>query len=220
MSRFSAGLLAGGIGALIMILMGFAGQFWIILSLFVGLLLSLVVGLAAGFFVSKNPTFASRTAGSGALAGLIAGAFLLIGQIIGGIIAANQPDAQAALQGLQTTSAGSSLTPSQLSAVGIFTFAFFGCIFGLLSMGTSTGLGAAGGAIGGRNNRSAVNYPYGYGMPPIPGSAPFPPQPGAPPYPQQYPPPQQPQSPYGSLAQGQYANPPQPDVPPYPPQQQ
>ncbi len=225
LGRFPAGLLAGGIGALILILLGFTGANWIIFSFLAGLGLALLVGLAAGFFIGGNPSFAGRTTGSGALAGLIAGAFLLIGQIIGGVIAANQPDAQAIIQqALSTTSSASTFTPSEQATVGVITFVLIGGCFGLLGVGAAAGLGAAGGAIGGRNNRQA---PY-IGMPgydpyrastPINGYPPYPqPQPGASQYPpsQQDVPPQYPQSGYGANF-GQYANPPSQDAPPYPP---
>jgi hypothetical protein len=232
LGRFPAGLLAGGIGGLILILLGFTGENWIIFSLLGAVVLGILVGLAAGFFIGGNPAFAGRTAGNGALAGLIAGAFLLVGQIIGGIIAANQPDAQLTIQSvLQSTSSGQTLTPSEAAAAGVLSFVLIGGCFGLLGVGAASGLGAAGGALGGRNNR-AVNPYAPYGAPPMPGfNAPpssmpygYPPQQGMPPYPPQQP---QPPSAYGSLAQGQYANPqqepgapPYPQYPPFPPPQQ
>ncbi len=218
MNRLTAGLASGAVGAVLSIALSFV-QIPV-----VGLLIPILVGIAAGVFVSKNPAYASKTGHAGALAGLTAGVVLFVAAIIGSIIVINSPTGQsiinaaAATATVQAGSSGSTggsnvdlRTITQVAAV------LGGCIGGLLYLGIATGIGAAAGAIAGRNNVAAPVNPYGqygamppYGMPPM--------QPG-------YPPAQQPPaSPYGSQQPPTYTPPPS-DVPPgstpppgYPPQ--
>jgi hypothetical protein len=208
MNRLSAGFITGGIGGVLLIVLNFV-QIPIIRFVVV-----LLVGIGAGFLVARNPKFASKTGGAGALAGLIAGAVLLVASVVGTVIFVNTPAGQsvidqafATVQAAQTPTTGSSTAPI-ISRSVIQTFSYVGgCIAGLLYLGVSTGLGAVTGAIAGRNNRAATipmdaNYPT-FNVPP---QGDYPQQPGM------YPPPQQ-QSPYGSQQGGGYP-------PPGPPPQQ
>jgi hypothetical protein len=203
MSRLSAGLISGIVGAVILIGLSF------VQVPFVGLLVVLAVGVVAGILVARNPKFAGKTGGAGALAGLTAGGVLFVGSILASVIALNSPEVQSTInQAVETAQAtinagGSSTTSVDVKSIAQVAVVFGGCIGGLLYLGLSTGLGAAAGAIAGRNTQAPTipmdsNYPT-FGAPP----AGYPQQPGYPPQ-QGYPPPQ---SPYGSQQGG------------YPPQQ-
>jgi hypothetical protein len=200
MNRLSAGFISGISGAVLLIGLSF------LQVPFVSFLVVLGVGVVAGILVARNPTFAGKTGGAGALAGLVAGAVLFVAAIISTVIAVNSPAGQSAInQAVETAQAtiaagGGSTTPVDVKSIAQVASVVGGCVAGLLYLGISTGLGAAAGAIAGRNNRAAqipmdANYPT-FGAPP----AGYPPQqPGYPP----------PQSPYGAQ-QGGYPPPQQP----------
>lgn len=237
LGRFPAGLIAGGVGFIILLLTGLAGIGWLPISLFGGLVIALVVGFGAGMLAGGNPKFAGRVAGAGALAGLTAGGLLLIGQIASGIIAANQPGVSDQLSqqisvaltqaaATQTANGGtSSTTTVNSAAITNAGFGIFGGCFGLIDLGIAAGLGAIGGAVAGRNNKPQMQQPYGmqaygapmqppspYGNPNVfpPNNSGYPPAQGQP-----YTPP--PASGYGSSAQPQYGE--QPNPPQTPPQE-
>jgi hypothetical protein len=192
MNRLSAGAITGLVGAVLLILLAF------VQVPFVAILVPILVGIGAGVLVARNPQFAGKTGGAGALAGLFAGAFLFVASLVTGVILLNTNNdtinqtinsisatvtAQAAQNGTSSSNAPD-LTTLVRGAI------FVGlCIAGLLYLGLSTGLGAAAGAIAGRNNQAAAVPPSLYGVPPQGGygapPAGYPPQPG-------YPPPAQP----------------------------
>jgi hypothetical protein len=156
MTRLTAGLLTGIIGALVIILISFVSIFNLCTSI-----LAIFVGLAAGLLVGRNPSFARRAGGAGALAGLIAGLVLLVGQFIGGIILFNQPQVVDVLTHFQQTviattptlqpgSGDSTTQPSIESAVSFYQSSgviFSGLCLGLVNVLLAVGLGAAGGKI-------------------------------------------------------------------------
>ncbi|MBA3823787.1 MAG: hypothetical protein H0X24_07775 [Ktedonobacterales bacterium] len=201
MNRLSAGLITGAIGAVLLIILNFV-QIPIVPYLVV-----LGVGIGAGFLVARNPKFASKTGGAGALAGLVAGTVLFLASVIGTVIFVNTPAGQSVItqvygtvQAAQPTPGTGTSTSPVISRDAIQTFSYLGgCIAGLIYLGISTGLGAATGAIAGRGNKAAqvpldANYPT-FGAPPQGGMYPPQGQPPQTPYGSQqggYPPPQQP----------------------------
>lgn len=183
MSRWAAGSLVGLITGAITVALGFTGG----LVYWAGPAIALLAGLLAGFLIGRNPKFAGRTAVAGLLAGLIAGGFLLIAQIIAGGIAATQVGGfgnqvvdviRPTLEAQATATAAAGGTPADVNAtlnIAIATVgASFGCVSGIVSMLLALGMGAAGGAIGGRGNLPTQ-------MPPgMPGYGGYPQQPGPP----------------------------------------
>jgi hypothetical protein len=131
------GLIAGGVGLVVNILvsavLGFCGPF-----------VALLAGGAAGFFVVRGNPVASQKEGAslGATTGAIAGSLVLIGQLIGGIIALN-----IMLASGSDLPFGSLPDPSnQAEQIGFWVGGLgAGLCFGLVGIG----LGAAGGALAG-----------------------------------------------------------------------
>jgi hypothetical protein len=196
MTRWSAGLITGIIGAVVLLALSFARI--PIVSLF----LPIIAGAVAGVLVARNPAYAKK-AGNGALAGLIGGGIFFIASLIFGVIAANSDIGRSAISMAEATAtAQASSRGGNGSSVDIAPFinAFFVvgfCIAGLLYAGLSTAAGAIAGAVAGRNTAPPVQ------MAPqdrlwTPPTAP-PPPPGYPPagYPPPSPPPGQPPSPSG-----------------------
>lgn len=79
--RYKYGLIAGGIGLVVNVvvaaLMGICGPF-----------ISLLAGAAAGFFAARAEKLPVKrdAAGMGAIAGVIAGGLVIVGQVLGGIL--------------------------------------------------------------------------------------------------------------------------------------
>lgn len=192
MNRLSAGLITGAIGAALLVALSF------VQIQFIGLLIPILVGIGAGVLVARNPKFAGKTGHAGALAGLLAGALLLAGSLVAGVILINTPNgtfdqviqkAAPTLTAAAGNNGGGSPGADVTSVIkGVFIFGF--CIAGALYLGISTGIGAAAGAIAGNKNQPPPAQAWTYPTPQQPG---MPPQPGYPPqagYPQQpgYPP--------------------------------
>jgi hypothetical protein len=198
LTRLLAGLIGGAIALVISVL--FSAFIPNVFLLLLWAILGIITGIVAGILVAGNPAFAGKTGGAGAIAGLIAGAFLFVGQIIGGAIFVNRPDVQNAFSNVtQTIVAGQTATATAGGTGNTFsstTYAnientgsviLFGCL-GVLGLGISTGIGAATGAIAGRNTQPPPTVPPTYGMYPPPGG--YPPQAGGyPPVQGEYPPP-------------------------------
>jgi hypothetical protein len=159
-SRFGAGALIGLVGALLMIFLGVAG-----VAIYIGILISIVAGVVAAFLVSRGSKFATRTVGAGTLAGLFAGIFLFIGQVIAGGayingLPASDPLKSTVQQTIQAqatatvTAGGSYPDVNQLVTTGsILAGALLGFGVGLLDVGLSVGAGAITGAITRRPNQ-------------------------------------------------------------------
>lgn len=194
MTRIAAGFLGGLAGLVLIILASFVPVPGL------GLVGTLLAGILAGIFVARTPKFAGKTAGAGALAGLVAGAVLFIAAVIAGVIAFNSPTGQSifnsAVSAAQATVTASPNGNKGVDVKTVTTVALFAgtCLFGLVYMGLSTGIGAITGAIAGRGTVAPQVNPYGqYGEIPPYGASPQ----GNPPQP----PPNYPQSPYGTQEQ-------------------
>lgn len=183
MSRLSAGLITGIIGAALIVALSFVN------IPFIGILIPILVGIGAGLLVARNPTFAGKAGKAGALAGLIAGAVLLVGSLIAGFVVLNFHGGaldQALQQAAPTLTAaagnnggsGSGTHVDVTSVIkGALIFGF--CVAGALYLGISTGLGAATGAIAGNKNQPPPQQAWTYPAPQQPGVPPQ--QPGYPP---------------------------------------
>ena len=183
MTRWSAGLITGIIGAVLLVGLDFAKV------PFVPLLIPIAAGAVAGVLVARNPAYANK-AGNGALAGLIGGGVFLVGSLIFGIYAANSDIARQAVSVVEATATanagtssggGSNVPYQQIVEIGIVVGT---CFAGLLYMGLSVGAGAIAGAVSGRNTTPPVQMaPQDRMWTPPPGYPPPPPPQGQPPYP-------------------------------------
>lgn len=218
MGRFRAGLITGVTGGVVISLLGLLQSYSFSL---LGFILAIVIGIFAGSLVARNTSFAGKTGHAGALAGLIAGVFLLIGQIVAGVVFFNSPNGQTVITSLQQTVAptltaiatngGGSSTASPatyITAAAGIGITFVECIVGLLDIGLATAVGAIAGAITGRKNQPPAPQMMPYGYPQVPG---YPPVPG-------YQPPVYPQPPMPPT-QGGYGSATIPQQPGYPPPQ-
>jgi len=151
MTRWSAGLITGVIGAALLLVLSF------VKVPYISLLLPIIAGAVAGVLVARNPAYAKK-AGNGALAGLIGGAIFFVGSLIFGVIAANSDIGRSAVSVAEATAtarAGTGGGGGSSVDIAPFVNAFLivgFCIAGLLYTGLSTAAGAIAGAIAGRNS--------------------------------------------------------------------
>jgi hypothetical protein len=191
MTRIAAGFIGGLIGIVLIILVRLSSLPVPGLSF----IAPLAGGIVVGILVARNEKFGGKTAGAGALAGLIAGALMFIASIVDGVLYVNSPVGQSIVSDVAATvtaspNGGGGVNGTTLASVTLVT-GF--CIAGLLYFGITTGIGAIAGAIAGRGTVAPQVNPYGqFGTAPPYGA---PPQ-GYPP-----PPPNYPQSPYGTQEQ-------------------
>ncbi len=183
MTRWSAGLITGIGGAILLVALTFVN------IPFIALPVPIVAGAVAGVLVARNPTYAGKTAGNGALAGLIGGAVLFVASLITGIILINTDAGRSVISMIEATAtAQATARGSGGSSVSIGAFAggfivVGTCFAGLVYMGLSVAAGAIAGAVGGRNSAPPApaapqdrlwvpptppSPPPGYGYPPPP----------------------------------------------------
>jgi hypothetical protein len=137
--RIKMGLIVGVIGlALNVCVAGFIG--------FCGPFLSLLAGGLAGFFAAQQEKLPTKSDGAkaGATAGGIAGALIIIGQVIGGIVALAYIQASGAQVPIGSVPPASGGDPSLLIgyyAGGIGTGLCFGIVGAVLAALTGAGAG-------------------------------------------------------------------------------
>ncbi len=197
MGRFQAGFTTGIVGAIIATFLGLETLKSVFNALI--LLLAVVIGIIAAIIVVRGPKFKGKGAGVGSVAGLIAGAFYLIGVLAAGFVYLQTPagqnvisTAQSIIDATATAAPSGSSIPANSGAYitfGIyFGITFIQCFFGVLSIGLATGAGAITGLIAKQKVAPAANQAsfyqpmQGYNQMPGSGQAPQPPI-----YPQQPP---------------------------------